>query len=50
MHWAHHPHDAFRGGPSMHAEIALDCIRRNIGSLVTHVDEDFLLDVYEVPR
>jgi hypothetical protein len=33
----------------MHAEIALDCIRRKIPSLVSHVDEDFLLDVYEVP-
>ena len=50
MHWAHHPHDAFRSGPAMHAEIALDCIRRKIPSLVSHVDEDFLLDVYEVPR
>ncbi|MCW2837687.1 MAG: SAM-dependent methyltransferase [Marmoricola sp.] len=50
LHWAHHPHDAFRSGPSMHAEIALDCIRRKIPSLVSHVDEDFLLDVYEVPK
>lgn len=51
LHWAHLPHDAFRSGPSMHAEIALDCsIRRGIPSLVSHVDEDFLLDVYEVPR
>ena len=49
MHWAHHPHDAFRSGPSMHAEIALDGIRRNVISLVRHVDEDFLLDVYRMP-
>lgn len=50
VHWAHHPHDAFRGGPEMHARISLDCIRRKAAKLVTHVDEDFLLDVYEAPR
>jgi SAM-dependent methyltransferase len=46
MHWAHHPHDAFRSGPAMHAEIALDCVRRKVTSLVRHIDENFLLDVY----
>ncbi len=50
VHWAHRPHDAFRGGPEMHALIALDAIRRDVSSLVKHVDEDFLLDVYEVSR
>ena len=50
MHWAHLPHDAFRGGPEMHAQIRLDSIRRKARSVITHVDQDFLLDVYEVPR
>jgi SAM-dependent methyltransferase len=50
VHWAHHPHDAFRGGPGMHARISLDSVRRKATKLVTHVDADFLLDVYEVPR
>lgn len=50
VHWAHRPHDAFRGGPEMHALTALDAIRRDVSSLVKHVDEDFLLDVYEVSR
>ena len=49
MHWAHHPHDAFRSGPEMHARIRLDCVRRDVRTLVTHVDQDFLLDVYEAP-
>jgi SAM-dependent methyltransferase len=48
-HWAHHPHDAFRGGPEMHARIRLDCVGRGVRSLVTHADQDFLLDVYEAP-
>ncbi len=50
MHWAHHPDDAFRGGPGMHAQIRLDCVRRQARSVLSHVDEDFLLDVYESPR
>lgn len=50
MHWAHHPHDAFRSGPEMHAQIRLDSMRRGADSLLTHVDEDFLLDVYASPR
>ncbi|CAN5512383.1 SAM-dependent methyltransferase [soil metagenome] len=49
LHWAHRPHDAFRGGPEMHAHICLDTMRRGVSSLVKHIDEDFLLDVYEVP-
>jgi SAM-dependent methyltransferase len=49
-HWAHHPHDAFRGGPEMHARISLDSIRRKATKAVAHVDENFLIDVYEVPR
>lgn len=50
VHWAHHPHDAFRSGPEMHARINLDSMRREAVKRVTHVDEDFLLDVYEAPR
>jgi hypothetical protein len=50
LHWARRPHEAFRSGPELHARIALDCARRNVRSLAKHVDEDFLLDVYEVPR
>lgn len=48
LHWAHRPHDAFRSGPEMHARISLDSPRRHAHQVVSHVDEDFLLDVYEV--
>lgn len=48
MHWAHQPHDAFRSGPHMHAEIGLDSLHRGAVRTISHTDEDFLLDVYEV--
>jgi predicted TPR repeat methyltransferase len=47
LHWAHQPHDAYRSGPSMHADIAIDCVDRDARRLVTHVDDDFVLDIYE---
>lgn len=49
MHWAHHPHDAFRSGPGMHATIERDAAARGAERLVSHVDADFVLDVYEAP-
>ncbi len=49
LHWAHHPHDAHRSGPELHAALALDCVLRGAAKVVSHVDEDFLLDVYEAP-
>jgi predicted TPR repeat methyltransferase len=49
MHWAHHPHDAFRSGPATHATLQSFAARRGAVRLVAHVDEDFLLDVYEAP-
>ena len=48
LHWAHRPHDAHRGGPEMHARICLDSQRRNAYKVISHTDQDFLLDVYEV--
>ena len=48
LHWAHRPHDAHRSGPEMHARIYLDSQRRDAVKLVSHSDQDFLLDVYEV--
>ncbi len=48
LHWAHRPHDAFRSGPEMHARIFLDSPAGTPRKLVGHIDEDFLLDVYEV--
>lgn len=50
LHWAHHPDDAFRSGPSMHADIAIDSVDREAQRLVSHVDHDFVLDIYEAPR
>jgi SAM-dependent methyltransferase len=47
MHWAHHPHDAFRSGPATHAKIASYAEGRGARPGVAHIDEDFLLDVYE---
>jgi trans-aconitate methyltransferase len=49
VHWAHHPHDAFRSGPGMHASIERDAATRGAERLVSHVDHDFVLDVYEAP-
>lgn len=49
VHWAHQPHDAYRDGPGMHAEVAMDAMRRHCGRVVSHVDADFLLDVYRAP-
>lgn len=48
LHWAHHPHDAFRSGPSMHAQISLDSLHRSATKVISHTDQDFLLDIYEV--
>ncbi len=48
LHWAHRPHDAHRSGPEMHARIYLDSQRRDAVKIVSHTDQDFLLDVYEV--
>ncbi|MBA3232699.1 MAG: methyltransferase domain-containing protein [Propionibacteriales bacterium] len=50
MHWAHQPDDAYRSGPSMHADIAIDSVDRDARRVVTHVDSDFLLDIYEAVR
>ena len=47
LHWAHHPEDAFRSGPSMHADIQLDSLHRKARKMIGHTDQDFLLDVYE---
>lgn len=50
LHWAHRPHDGFVSGPQLHAHVGLDSLRRGATHLVGHVDQDFLLDVYERTR
>jgi SAM-dependent methyltransferase len=50
LHWAHRAHDAFRSGPQMHASIFLDSRKRGAVKTISHVDEDFVLDVYEVAQ
>jgi SAM-dependent methyltransferase len=50
LHWAHRAHDAFRSGPEMHARIFLDSPRRGAVKTITHADEDFVLDVYQVAQ
>ncbi len=47
LHWAHHPHDAYRSGPDMHASLARSAEARGAVRRVAHADTDFLLDVYE---
>lgn len=50
LHWAHLPHDGFVSGPRLHADIGLDSESRGAAHLVGHVEQDFLLDVYERTR
>ncbi len=50
LHWAHRPDDAYRSGPGMHADIAIDSVGRDCRRVVAHVDTDFLLDIYEAQR
>ena len=49
VHWAHRPHDALPQRPrdARAASASTPAARRR--QLVEHADEDFLLDVYEVP-
>ncbi|NUR06504.1 MAG: methyltransferase domain-containing protein [Nocardioidaceae bacterium] len=49
LHWAQHPHDAFRSGPRTHAVILDELGGRGASHLVAHRDEDFVLDVMELP-
>lgn len=48
LHWSHHPHDAFRSGEQTQIEVADDARRRGATCLVSHLEADFRLDVYEV--
>jgi trans-aconitate methyltransferase len=48
QHWAHDPHDAYLSGPETHRLVGACAETRRARRLVTHQDEDFLLDVYEV--
>ncbi len=47
LHWVHHPHDAFRSGEQTHREFAADAQLRGATRLVSHLDADFRLDVFE---
>jgi hypothetical protein len=50
QHWAHAPHDAFVSGPQTHRLVAEHAASTGARRLVTHQEQDFLLDVYEVTR
>ncbi len=47
LHWAHRPHDAYGSGPEMHAAVGRAAVHRGATRLVEHLDEHFLLDIYE---
>ncbi len=47
MHWAHRPDDAYRSGPDMHAQLAIDAVERDAMRVVTHQDTEFMLDIYQ---
>jgi len=47
LHWAHRPDDAYRSGPDMHAQIAIDAVDRDALRVVAHSEADFMLDIYE---
>jgi trans-aconitate methyltransferase len=49
VHWAHHPHDGFLSGPAEQAGVQSYAAGRGAVRRVAHVDEHFLLDVYEAP-
>lgn len=48
QHWAHDPDDAYVSGPEAHRLVAGYATSQCAHRLVTHQEEDFLLDVYEV--
>jgi trans-aconitate methyltransferase len=49
LHWAHHPHDAYRSGEQTHRDVAAFTEERGATRVVAHLDADFRLDIYEVP-
>jgi trans-aconitate methyltransferase len=49
MHWRHLPDDAQLSGEQMQEEVAAFAEQHGARRLVHHLDEDFRLDVYEVP-
>jgi trans-aconitate methyltransferase len=49
MHWRHLPDDAHLSGAQMQDEVATSAAQHGARRLVQHLDEDFRLDVYEVP-
>lgn len=50
VHWAHHPHDAYRSGRNLHALVAFDAAERGAQAVVAHTEPDFTIDVYEAAR
>lgn len=50
MHWRHLPDDAHLSGAAMQDEVAAYAEQHGARRLVHHLDEDFRLDVHEVPR
>jgi trans-aconitate methyltransferase len=49
VHWRQLPDDAHLSGEAMQDEVAASAEQRGARRLVHHLDEDFRLDVYEVP-
>ena len=49
VHWARHPHDGHLSGVQLHGLLRLSATERGAGHLVDHRDDDFVLDVFELP-
>jgi trans-aconitate methyltransferase len=49
VHWARHPHDGHLSGVRLHGLLRLSAMERSARHLVEHRDEDFVLDVFELP-
>lgn len=49
VHWARHPHDGHLSGVRLHRQLRLSARDRGARHLVEHRDDDFVLDVFELP-
>ena len=49
VHWARHPHDGYLSGVQLHGLLRLSATERGARHLVDHRDDDFVLDVFELP-
>jgi len=49
VHWARRPHDGHQSGVQLHGLLRLSATERGARHLVEHRDDDFVLDVFELP-